>query len=121
MKTILIEALLAFSVLLVWLCAFAMLRMRDAYQQMHFIAPPASLCVFLITLAIFLQQGLKPESFKALFVVLILLAMNAVVTHATARAFRIREVAPWRPLPGQEVPIRAGDEPVPPGRSEEGR
>jgi monovalent cation/proton antiporter MnhG/PhaG subunit len=120
MKTISIDALLALAVLVVWISAAGMLRMRDAYQRMHFMSPPASLTVFLITIAVFLQQGLKPESFKALFIVLILLAMNTVVTHATARAFRIREVAPWRSLPGQEVPIRADDELVMPGKAEEG-
>ncbi len=117
-RTAFIEALLALSVLLVWICSVGMLRMRDPYQQMHFMSPPASLGVALITFAVFLERGAKPESFKALFVVLILLAMNSVVTHATARAFRIREVSPWRALPGQEVPIRAEDEPVMPGKEE---
>lgn len=119
MKAITIDVLLGLAVALTLACCFGMLRMRDAYQRMHFMAPPASLGVGLIVAAIFLQQGMKPESFKALFIVLVLLAMNTIVTHATARAFRIGEMEHWHPLPGQEVPIRGGDEVILPGQSGE--
>lgn len=114
-----IEILLYAGVLISLLCAWLMLRMKDEYQMMHFMSPPASVSVILITIAIFLQQGRKPESFKALFVVVVLVAMNAVVTHATARAFRIRQVRDkWRPRQGQEVPVLAGDEKVQPESKE---
>jgi len=118
--TIAIEVLLYAAVVVALLCAWLMLRMRDEYQMMHFLTPPASLSVILITAAVFLQQGRKPESFKALFIVVVLVAMNTVVTHATARAFRIRQVRDsWQPTEGQEVPVLPDDETVRP-RSEEG-
>ena len=120
MKAIAIDVLLGLAVLLSLACCFGMLRMRDAYQKMHFMAPPASLAVGLIVIAIFLQQGMKPESFKALFIAVVLVAMNTVVTHATARAFRIGEMEGWRALPEQEVPIRAKDELVMPETAKEG-
>ena len=75
--------------LIILASVLGMLRMRDAYQRMHYIAPPASFGAILITIAIFLQRGLKPESFKALFTTVVLIGMNTVVTHAAARAFRI--------------------------------
>ena len=90
----------------------AMLRMKDACQMMHFMSPPASVSAGLIVIAIFLQQGFKPESFKALFILAVLTLMNAVVTHATARAFRIRETHNWRALPGEEVPKRSTDKKI---------
>lgn len=114
MKTIAVEALIAAAVLVTLLSVVGMLRMRDPYQRMHYIAPPASLSAIFITTAIFLQQGLKPESFKALVTTLVLIGMNTVVTHAAARAFRIAEIKKWRPKPGEEVPIKPGDELVPP-------
>jgi multisubunit Na+/H+ antiporter MnhG subunit len=110
MKTIVIEVLLASAVLIALASVLAMLRMRDPYQKMHFLAPPASLSAAFITIAIFLQRGLKPESFKALFVMLTLIGMNTVVTHAAARALRIAEVKDWRPKPGEEVPSKRSDE-----------
>jgi monovalent cation/proton antiporter MnhG/PhaG subunit len=112
MKTIAIEALIAAAVLLVLVSVLGMMRMRDPYQRMHYISPPAALSAIFITIAIFLQQGLKPESFKALFTTLILIGMNTIVTHTAARAFRIAEVEDWRPKKGEEVPLKSSDEPV---------
>lgn len=109
--TLAIEVLIYAAVAIALLSAWLMLRMKDEYQMMHFMSPPASLSVILITIAIFLQQGRKPESFKALFIVLVLLMMNTAVTHATARAFRIRKTREdWRPGEGQEVPVLLSDE-----------
>jgi multicomponent Na+:H+ antiporter subunit G len=114
MKTIAIEVLIAAAVLIVLVSVLGMLRMRDPYQRMHYISPPASLSPILLTVAIFLQQGCKPESFKAVFITIVLIAMNSVVTHAAARAFRIAEVKDWKPVEGEEVPIKPTDELVEP-------
>jgi multisubunit Na+/H+ antiporter MnhG subunit len=110
MKLIAIDTLVAASVLIVVVSILGMLRMRDPYQRMHYISPPASLSPALLTVAIFLQDGLKPESFKVLFTTLVLIAMNTLVTHAAARAFRIEEVKDWDPEKGDEVPINPADE-----------
>jgi multicomponent Na+:H+ antiporter subunit G len=109
MKIIVIDALLSIAVLITLASVLGMLRLRDVYQRMHYIAPPASLSAMLITLAIFLQRGFKPESFKALFTTVVLIGMNSVVTHATARAFRIADTKGWRPKKGEEVPIQPSD------------
>lgn len=110
MKVIAINALVAAAVLVAILSVLGMLRMRDPYQRMHYIAPPASLTPFLITVAIFLQDGMKPESFKAVVLTFVLIGMNTVVTHAAARAFRISETKDWNPVPGEEVPVHESDE-----------
>ena len=110
MKSIAIDVLLAAAVLVAILSVLGMLRMRDAYQRMHYISAPAALSAIFITAAIFLQQGPKPESFKALLTTLILIVMNSIVTHAAARAFRIAEVKNWQPVEGEEVPIKPTDE-----------
>ncbi len=112
MKFACIDVLVLGAALLALLSTWLMLRMKDAYQMMHFMSPPASVSAGLIVIAIFLQQGFKPESFKALFIAAVLTLMNAVVTHATARAFRIRETHNWRALPGNEVPERSTDEKI---------
>jgi multicomponent Na+:H+ antiporter subunit G len=115
MKTIAIDVLVAVAVLITLVSVLGMLRLRDVYQKMHYIAPPASLGATFITAAIFLQRGFKAESFKALFTTLVLIGMNTVVTHAAARAFRIAEVEDWHPQAGEEVPIKPSDELVAPG------
>lgn len=106
-----LEVLVYTAVGIALLSAWLMLRMKDEYQMMHFMAVPASISASLITLAIFLQDGVKPESFKALFVTFVLLVMNSVVTHATARAFRIRRTrGDWQPKEGESVPVLPSDE-----------
>jgi multicomponent Na+:H+ antiporter subunit G len=114
MKAIAIDLLLAVSVLIMLLSVLGMWRMRDPYQRMHYISPPAAFTPLLISIAILLQNGLKPEFFKAIVITLVLIGMNTVVTHAAARAFRIAETRNWRPAPGEEVPIHASDELVKP-------
>ncbi len=116
MKAIAIDILLAAGVLITLLSVLGMWRMRDPYQKMHFIAPPASLSAACFTVAIFLQDGLKPEFFKAFVTTIVLIGMNTVVTHAAARALRIAETEDWNPAPGEEVPIRADDKLVVPER-----
>ncbi len=108
--TLVIEVLVYVAIGLALLSSWLMLRMRDAYQMMHFMSPPASVSALLISIAIFLQRGVKPESFKALFVAAVLILMNAVVTQATARAFRIRAQRDWRTRDDEEVPTMPTDE-----------
>ena len=114
--SIAIQVLVYAAVIIALMSSWLMLRMKDEYQMMHFMSPPASLSAILITVAIFLQNGRKPEGFKALFIVMVLLMMNSVVTHATARAFRIRESRDkWRRTQGENVPVLPSDEVVTPG------
>ena len=113
-----IEVLVYTAVAIGVLSSWLMLRMKDEYQMLHFLALPASLTATLITLAIFLQRGLKPESFKALLIAAILLMMNAAVSHASARAFRIRDTRnQWRPEEGEEVPLLPRDQKIKPPAS----
>lgn len=114
MKIIAIDILIAVGVLITLLSVLGMWRMRDPYQKMHFIAAPAALSAAFFTAAIFVQNGLKPEGFKALVTTFVLIGMNTAVTHAAARAFRIAETKDWDPKPGEEVPIHAADELVTP-------
>ncbi len=114
MKGIAIVILLALGVLITLLSVLGMWRMRDPYQRMHYISAPAALSAGFFTIAIFLQDGLKPEAFKALITTFVLIGMNTAVTHAATRALRISEMKVWNPRPGEEVPIRPDDELVTP-------
>lgn len=117
MNGIAIDILLALGVLITLVSVLGMWRMRDPYQKMHFIAAPAFLSAGCFTAAIFLQDGLKPEAFKALITTFVLIGMNTAVTHAAARALRISETKNWNPARGEEVPIRPSDEQVTPEKN----
>lgn len=102
--------LLAFIVILCWLGCIGMLRMRQPMQSLHFLALPAVATVPL-TVAVFLHTGMTQASWKTLFIAITLLGINSVVAHATARAFRVRELGHWEPLPGDDVVmLHASDE-----------
>ena len=57
MKSIAIDVFLAAAVLITVISVLGMMRVRDPYQRMHYISPPASLSSSLIAAAIFLQRG----------------------------------------------------------------
>ena len=59
------------------------------------------------------------ESSAALAEVVVVVAMNTVVTHVAARAFRMRKVRhEWQAREGQEVHVLADDEMVRPWSKE---
>ncbi len=82
--------------------AIGVLAMRDPYQRLHYLAPPASLAPALLTLALFLAVDDLQPALKMLLLTVLLNAINGVVTHATARAHRIREGKPFGSLTAEE-------------------
>lgn len=102
---ILINTLLAVTVATVWIGAVGMLRVRQPIQALHYIAVPASVGVLALTLAVFLQVGFKVVAWKCLLIAVVLLGINAVVAHATARAFRVRELGRWQHRKGDGVEL----------------
>ena len=101
---IVIEAiLLAAIVLLCWLGVLGMWRMKESMQALHYLSMPATVGAILVMIAVFVAQGPAQAAWKAVLIALILLATNSVVTHATARAFRARELGHWEPLDGDPM------------------
>jgi monovalent cation/proton antiporter MnhG/PhaG subunit len=100
---ILVDALLVITALACWIGVVGMVRMREPMQAMHYMALPASVGAISLTIAVFLETGPGSTAFKTLLIAIILLAINSVVTHATARAFRTRELGHWQPRDGDPI------------------
>ena len=100
---IVINFLLAIVVLASWVGVLGMLRMPHPTQALQYVALPATAGVAAAIVAVFLQTGIGPTAWKTLLIGLVLLAVNSVVTHATARAFRTRELGHWEPLDGDPI------------------
>jgi monovalent cation/proton antiporter MnhG/PhaG subunit len=96
-------ALLAIVVLACWLGVIGMWRMRDPTQALHYLSLPSSVGAFVLTVAIFVEVGPDQAAWKMLFLAAVLFATNAIVTHATARAFRSRELGHWEPKDGDPM------------------
>ena len=92
--------LLAGVVVFCWLGVIGMRRMKEPMQALHYLSLPATGGSVLLTIAVLISQGVGQTFCKVLLVTGVLFATNSVVTHATARAFRARELGHWEPREG---------------------
>jgi multicomponent Na+:H+ antiporter subunit G len=102
-RDILVVALLVAGVGVTLASCVGVLVMRDAYDRLHFTAPATTIAPLAIAAAVVLEERLSAAGIKALLVALALLVTNPVLTHATARAARIREFGEWTVQEGEPV------------------
>jgi multicomponent Na+:H+ antiporter subunit G len=102
-RGVLVAALLVVGVGVTLACCVGVLVMRDAYDRLHYTAPATTIAPLAIAAAIVLEEGLSAAGVKALLVALALLVTNPVLTHATARAARIRRLGEWTVQEGEHV------------------
>jgi monovalent cation/proton antiporter MnhG/PhaG subunit len=94
--------LLAIVVFCCWLGPVGMLRMKEPTQALHYLSLPA-VGAIVLTIAVFLETGSSQAAWKMVMIAFMLLAVNSVVTHATARAFRTRQLGHWEPRAGDPI------------------
>jgi monovalent cation/proton antiporter MnhG/PhaG subunit len=91
----LVTVLLFLGVLVELISCVGILAMRTFYDRLHYVGPASTLGAFLIGAALVLENGLKQQGVKSIMVVVLLVTIGPVLTHATARAARIREFGHW--------------------------
>ena len=94
-----IDILLVTTAASSWLGALGMLRMRDPFQALHYLALPSIIGMASLTVAVFLETGWTQAGWKCAIMLAVLLLSNSVGTHAAARAFRARQKGHWEPYP----------------------
>jgi monovalent cation/proton antiporter MnhG/PhaG subunit len=90
-RHVLVDVLLAAAVAVLWLCCLGVLRMRGAYNRLHFLGPASLLGPGLIAGAVLVDGASAGASIKSVLLAVILLTMGPVTSHALARAARVRE------------------------------
>jgi multicomponent Na+:H+ antiporter subunit G len=90
-----VTALLVAGVAVTLFSCLGVLVMRDAYDRLHFTAPAATLAPVAIAAAVVLEERFSAAGVKAVLVALVLVVTNPVLSHATARAARIRQFGHW--------------------------
>lgn len=105
-----VEVLLWGAVGLTWLCCLGMLLMKDFYEKLHYMAPVTTVSALAVLIAVVIEEGAGQATIKTILVCVVLLLINAVLTHATARAYRVQELGDWRPQTGEAI---SGIEQVP--------
>jgi multicomponent Na+:H+ antiporter subunit G len=88
-------ALLVLGVGIELACCVGVLAMRGVYDKLHYTAPATTLGAFAIAGAVVLRTPIVQFGIKALLIAVVLLVTNPVLSHATARAARIRTFGAW--------------------------
>jgi len=97
--------LVGIAVALSLACSMGIAVMKSPLQRLHFSAPVCSFGVALITCAVWLDDPNWQARLKVALIAAIMFLMNAILSHATARAIRIREDKHFKPLPSEEIPL----------------
>ena len=99
MTTVVVGVLLGVGVASVLLSCLGVLVMRDALDRLHFTAPAGTIAPVVVAVAVLVEEPLSSAGIKAVLVAVLIVVTTPVLSHATARAARIREHGRWRMLP----------------------
>ena len=108
MSGVIISVLLFIAVATALFSTLGLVLMKDINERLHYLAPPSTVSVFLIAAAIVIKEGLSQATTKAILAAVALALTNPVLTHATARAARVRQYGHWVSQP-EEREREAGD------------
>jgi multicomponent Na+:H+ antiporter subunit G len=102
-KEVVIVLLLLAAVGVELVCSLGLLVITDSFDRLHFLGPASTIGSLLVAAAIVVEESLSSNGIKALAAALLLLLTSPILTHATARAARVRQYGHWRALPYEEV------------------
>jgi multicomponent Na+:H+ antiporter subunit G len=83
--------LLGIGVVACLISCLGILAMRTAYDRLHYLAALGTVGPVAVVAAVVVEEGLSSGGLKALVVLAVILVTGPVLTHAIARAARIRE------------------------------
>lgn len=100
--------LLGAGVLGFLITAVGLLVSGDVYDQIHFLAPGSLIGSVAIPAAVLVHEGFSQAGAKAILIGILLAVSNPVLSHATARAARIRRKNQLAPRRDEDIPFRDG-------------
>jgi monovalent cation/proton antiporter MnhG/PhaG subunit len=96
---VVVAILLGIGVASILVSCIGVLVMRDALDRLHFTAPASTIAPVCLAAAVLVEEPLSSAGVKAVLVALLIVLTTPVLTHATARAARIREEGRWKVHP----------------------
>jgi monovalent cation/proton antiporter MnhG/PhaG subunit len=102
-KDVLIDVLLGLGVLTVLVSCVGVLAMPHVWDALHFLTPATSVAPLLLAGAVVAEEAMDHQGILAVLIAMFLLVFNPVLTHATARAARIRRHGQWSARPEETV------------------
>jgi multicomponent Na+:H+ antiporter subunit G len=95
-REVVTDVLLALAVLTVTAAALGVAVMPNAYARLHYVTPAAIVAPVLVTLAIFVSEGLDENTGETIVALVFMIAAAPFLSHATVRAMRVRDQGDWR-------------------------
>ena len=86
-----VDVLVGLGVACELVCCAGLLAGRTVFDRLHYTGAATTLGPFLIAAAILVAEGWTAAGINALLAAILLLVLNGVLTHATARVARIRQ------------------------------
>jgi multisubunit Na+/H+ antiporter MnhG subunit len=103
-REVVTDALLTLATLTVVISALGIAVMPDAAAKLHYVTPAAVVAPVLVTLAIFVREGLDYNTGMTVIALVFMVAVSPYLSHATIRAIRAR--------PDVTSPLLTPDEPA---------
>jgi multicomponent Na+:H+ antiporter subunit G len=101
--TLAVEALVWLAVVTSLVCCLGIVLMKDFFERLHYMATVSTVATVALLAAVVIEQGWGQAAIKMSLIVIVLFLMNAVLTHATARAARVRDHGHWQPAEGEKM------------------
>jgi multisubunit Na+/H+ antiporter MnhG subunit len=103
---VIVGVLVGVAVLVGVLSCIGVLAAHDENDGLHYTAPASVLSPVLIAIAVVIEEGIGSQAgIKSIVVALLLIVLNTVLVHATARAARIRRAGRWRLEPSEKATL----------------
>lgn len=103
------DVLIGIGVAVELISYLGILLARTPYDRLHYLVPATAVGPPFVVAALVIDEGLSSGTVKAVMTGLILVLLSPVLSHATARAIRIREQGGWKVLPEERVHAEKGD------------
>lgn len=95
-RDVVIDVLLGLATATVAAAALGVAVMPDAYARLHYVTPAAIVAPVLLTLAIFVREGLDENTGETIVALFFMIVAAPFLSHATIRAMRVRDSGDWR-------------------------
>jgi multicomponent Na+:H+ antiporter subunit G len=94
-QSVVVAVLLAIGGGSVLLSSLGILAGRAALDRLHFTAPAATIAPVCFAAAVLVEEPLSAAGVKAVLVALVVFVTEPVLSHAIARAARVRDEGRW--------------------------
>lgn len=94
---------LAITICFTWVSCWALLLFKDVFQRLHYLSLVTTVSMLGLLIAVVVKEGAGQAAIKVILTYIVLLLINAVLSHATARAARVRKFGQWTPTPEEKI------------------